>query len=66
MKNDEHYLGAIRQKLEQLYEEHPDDPRLREQIADEVDWIDAQIAELALKTAQRRDRRWAEGGEISE
>lgn len=35
-----HYLTAIRARLEQLYEENPNDPALREQISDEVDWIE--------------------------
>lgn len=45
--NDEtrHYLGAIREHLDQLYQEHPNDPRLREHIGDEVSWIDGQIGE---------------------
>lgn len=38
-----HYLGAIRKRLEQLYDEHPNDPALREQLSDEVDWIDATL-----------------------
>lgn len=40
----QHYLQAIRARLEQLYEEHPDDPALREQLSDEVDWIDATLS----------------------
>lgn len=40
-KDTKHYLGAIRLKLERLYEVYPNDPILREQISDEVDWIDA-------------------------
>lgn len=44
--NERHqYLSAIRERLDQLYQEHPNDPRLREQIADEVSWIDGQIGE---------------------
>jgi hypothetical protein len=43
MSNHQHYFTAIRQRLERLYEEHPNDARLREQISDEVDWIDAQL-----------------------
>jgi hypothetical protein len=38
--NGVHYLGAIRIRLERLYEEHPNDCALREQISDEVDWVD--------------------------
>jgi hypothetical protein len=41
--NDMHYLAAIRLRLERLYEEHPESAILREQISDEVDWIDAAI-----------------------
>jgi hypothetical protein len=38
-----HYLMAIRQRLERLYKEHPEDARLREHISDEVSWIDEQL-----------------------
>lgn len=38
-----HYLSAIRLRLERLYDASADNPRLREQLSDEVDWIDAQI-----------------------
>jgi hypothetical protein len=48
-----HYLGCIHKRLVQLYEEHPDDHRLREQISDEVDWLSAAIA------ASRSDARQA-------
>lgn len=37
---DVHYLGAIKLRLERLYEENPNDCRLREHISDEVSWID--------------------------
>lgn len=37
-----HYLGAIRLRLEELYVKS-DDPREREQISDEVDWITDRI-----------------------
>jgi hypothetical protein len=43
MTDTEHYLGAIRLRLERLYEVYPNDHILREQISDEVDWIDAQL-----------------------
>lgn len=43
MTDTKHYLGAIRLRLERLYEVYPNDPILREQISDEVDWIDAQL-----------------------
>lgn len=38
-----HYLNAIRQRLDTLYALSANDPRLRERISDEVDWIDAQL-----------------------
>lgn len=44
MSDHKHYLQAIRARLEQLYNEHPNDPTLREQLSDEVDWIDAKLA----------------------
>lgn len=43
MSDTKHYLGAIRLRLERLYEVYPNDHVLREQISDEVDWIDAQL-----------------------
>jgi hypothetical protein len=43
MSDTKHYLGAIRLRLERLYEVYPNDPILREQISDEVDWIDTQL-----------------------
>lgn len=43
MTDTKHYLGAIRLRLERLYDVYPNDPILREQISDEVDWIDAQL-----------------------
>lgn len=43
-ENDTHYLGAIRVRLDQLYQEHPNDPRLREHISDEMDWIDERLS----------------------
>jgi hypothetical protein len=46
MKDTTHYLIAIRLRLEQLYDASANDPRLREHLSDEVDWIDAQL-ELA-------------------
>jgi hypothetical protein len=48
-----HYLGAIRQRLEQLYEEHPNDPALREHLSDEVDWINAEIDRLSASANER-------------
>jgi hypothetical protein len=47
-----HYLRAIRTRLESLYEFLPDDPRLREQISDEVDWIEAEIDTIIAPTAE--------------
>ncbi len=52
--NDEHYLTVIRSRLEQLYEEHPNDSRLREQISDECDWIDAALARNDRQTGEPR------------
>lgn len=43
MRDTKHYLGAIRLRLERLYDVYPNDPILREQISDEVDWIDDQL-----------------------
>lgn len=40
-----HYLSAIRRRLEQLHDVSKD-ARAREQISDEVDWIDAQIEQF--------------------
>jgi hypothetical protein len=41
--NAAHYLNAIRIRLETLYGAASDNPRLREQLSDEVDWLDSQI-----------------------
>jgi hypothetical protein len=60
--NGAHYLGAIRQRLEQLYEEHPENPRLREQVSDEVDFIDGLFE--SLSTAQPDTA--AQGGKQSD
>jgi hypothetical protein len=40
--NDAHYLGAIKLRLEALYE-LTEAPNLREQISDEIDWIDGKL-----------------------
>lgn len=48
-----HYLGAIRLRLEQLYEEHPNDLALREQLSDEVDWINAELDRLSAADHKR-------------
>ena len=45
LPNGRHYLGAIRRKLERLYDVYPNDPILREQISDEVDWIDSVLCD---------------------
>lgn len=41
--NDKHYLAAIRHHLKRLYSIYPNNARLREQISDEIDWIDAAL-----------------------
>lgn len=48
----QHYFRAIRLRLERLYDASADNPRLREQLSDEVDWIDVQIEQSRI-TAQR-------------
>lgn len=40
---DLHYLRMIRKRLVQLYDEHPNDATLREQISDECSWIDEHV-----------------------
>lgn len=40
--NDAHYLRAIKLRLEMLYE-LTTDPRIREQISDEVDWVNEKL-----------------------
>lgn len=50
--NDLHFLAAIKVRLSQLYVEHPHDCRLREQISDEVDWIDEQLGRRSTPTAE--------------
>ena len=40
--NDEHYLKCIKLRLETLYE-LTDAPNLREQISDEIGWIDEKL-----------------------
>lgn len=46
--NGRHYLSAIRKRLEQLYDASVDNPRLREQLSDEVDWVDEQLEGRAI------------------
>lgn len=41
---DNHYLRIIRRRLVRLYAENPNDPALREQLSDEVDWVDAALS----------------------
>jgi hypothetical protein len=48
-----HYLNAIRVRLETLYASAEDNPRLREQLSDEVDWIDAQLNPALTSTDGR-------------
>jgi len=45
--DDRHYLSAIRKRLEQLYDASAENPRLREQISDEIDWVDAALSRPA-------------------
>jgi hypothetical protein len=42
--DDAHYLEAIRIRLEQLYE-LTEEPNLREQISDEIDWVNEKLGE---------------------
>jgi hypothetical protein len=42
--SDAHYFKAIKFRLEQLYE-LTEAPNLREQISDEVDWINSKLGE---------------------
>lgn len=57
--NATHYLSAIRTRLESLYELLPDDPRLREHISDEVDWVEAEIERLTALPAPPQGAREA-------
>lgn len=50
-----HYLGAIRLRLAQFYDECPNDARLREHISDECDWLDAEIARNSAPQETRED-----------
>lgn len=43
--DDAHYLGAIKVRLEQLYE-LTKAPNLREQISDEISWIEEKLGIL--------------------
>lgn len=40
--NDAHYLGAIKIRLEALYE-LTEAPNVREQISDEIDWVEEKL-----------------------
>jgi len=53
-----HYLNAIRVRLETLYASAADDPRLREQLSDEVDWIDAQLSLSVTSTPAKGAPDW--------
>lgn len=41
-ESDRHYLGAIKVRLERLYE-LTEEPNVREQISDEVDWVNEKL-----------------------
>jgi hypothetical protein len=45
-----HYLGAIKVRLELLYEHSKQDHRFTEHLSDEVDWVDAEIERLRATT----------------
>jgi hypothetical protein len=47
-----HYLKAIRSRLEQLYDLAPGNARLREQLSDEVDWLNSQIEQGGIPAQQ--------------
>jgi hypothetical protein len=49
-----HYLGAIKVRLELLYEHSTQDARLLEHLSDEVDWVDAEIDRLRSGGAAQR------------
>lgn len=40
---DTHYLGAIKHRLKMLYELNEDNPNIREQISDEIDWVNEKL-----------------------
>jgi hypothetical protein len=40
---DRHYFGAIKHRLEMLYELNEDNPKVREQISDEIDWVNDKL-----------------------
>jgi len=40
--DDRHYLAAIKVRLERLYE-LTEEPNVREQISDEVDWVNGKL-----------------------
>lgn len=48
--DDSHYLGAIKLRLERLYE-LTEAPNLREQISDEISWVEEKLGE-ALSTGE--------------
>jgi hypothetical protein len=49
------YLGAIRIWLEKLYAVSADNPRTREHLSDEIDWVDAEM-ERRRGHAQRQQQ----------
>lgn len=53
-ESDRLYLAAIRIRLERLYDEHPNDPFLREQISDEVSWIDEKLEAAPIRQTSVR------------
>lgn len=61
-----HYLHSIRDRLDQLYA-LVDDPRTREQLSDEVDWVEAQISatQPATRTGGEGYGGWS-GGDTPE
>lgn len=60
-----HYLGAIRLRLAQFYDECPNDARLREHISDECDWLDVEIARNSAPQETRGDEPDAEDAKLA-
>ncbi len=48
IKSDIHYFIAVKIRLETLYE-LTKAPKVREQISDEVDWVDEKLAALGVR-----------------
>lgn len=42
-ESDRHYLAAIKHRLNMLYELNEDNPNIREQISDEIDWLNEKL-----------------------